>query len=65
MSFSELTDVLKHHATNEEILEIKSYLDTKTTMMMKRARKGDNECSAIVSSNVEYKKNRKSHGTKY
>ena len=65
MSFSELTDVLKYHATNEEILEIKSYMDTKTTMMMKRARKSDNECSAIVSSNVEYKKNRKSHGTKY
>lgn len=67
MSFSEMTDVMKYHASNEEILQVKSYLDKTTTMMMKRAGNRDPNAidDAIVSSNTNYKKNRKSHGTKY
>ena len=67
MSFCEMTEIMKGNATLEELKDVKQYLDNVTHELMGRVgsenRNVRNPESEYVSSNVNFKKRFKSHGT--
>ena len=67
MSFLELTDVMKGNTNTDELTEVKMFLNQYTNKIMSRVgnRNKRHMSGDQISSNVEYKRNRKSHGTSY
>ena len=69
MSFNEMTEIMKGNATLEEITNIKNVMDQTTHKLMGRAmqQKQNNRIpgAQYVSSNANFKKKLKTHGTSY
>ena len=66
-SFTEMAEIMKSNATEEAVKEVKLYLDQVTNNIIKRIgskTKRKKNTSKYVSSNVRFKKTRKTHGTK-
>ena len=68
MSFSEMTEIMKGNLSIEELNDVKGYIDSVTHNLMKREHErtngvGNSPVGNIVSSNTNFKKHFKTHGT--
>ena len=68
MSFSEMTEIMKGNLSIEELNDVKGYIDIVTHALMKREHErtdgvGNSPVGNIVSSNTNFKKHFKTHGT--